>query len=259
MTVEQRFSYAIFLALVLHLALFTLPGIERQGSSRVNSPRRVSIRLIEPQVPAVALPEISLPEDAGTPVKPETQGGVQEKKAPAAVEIPAPVILEKEKPVLAEEISSRSQGAEKSAAQDKTVVSEPPVPLAESAREESTARPLADPAELSYEPPEENLVPERTPEVAVVSEAEPLYLQNPPPEYPRAAKRRNQQGVVVLEVLVNRSGMVDMVRVQASSGHSLLDRAAEKAVEKWVFVPARQGERAVDSRVLVPVRFDLRP
>ncbi|HNH24426.1 MAG TPA: energy transducer TonB, partial [Accumulibacter sp.] len=37
-----------------------------------------------------------------------------------------------------------------------------------------------------------------------------------------------------------------------------LDDAARAAVEHWRFVPARRGNDAVESSVLVPIQFDLR-
>ena len=37
-----------------------------------------------------------------------------------------------------------------------------------------------------------------------------------------------------------------------------LDRAAEDAVARWRFVPARRGESAVEAWVLVPIVFKLK-
>jgi len=42
----------------------------------------------------------------------------------------------------------------------------------------------------------------------VVIEAVPLYKVNPPPEYPRLARKRGYQGTVVLDVLVDQNGKV---------------------------------------------------
>jgi len=88
-------------------------------------------------------------------------------------------------------------------------------------------------------------------------EARPLYLKNPPPDYPSTARRRHQQGVVLLEVLVSEQGRATAIEIFTSSGYESLDNAALTAVRQWLFEPARQGEQRVAMRVRVPVRFAL--
>lgn len=90
-----------------------------------------------------------------------------------------------------------------------------------------------------------------------ITQAKPDYLRNPAPTYPEAARRAGQQGLVMLRVQVNARGTVDAVSVSESSGHSLLDQAAIKAVRKWKFRPATMGPMAVECEVEVPVRFKL--
>ncbi|MBW2097025.1 MAG: energy transducer TonB [Deltaproteobacteria bacterium] len=95
---------------------------------------------------------------------------------------------------------------------------------------------------------------EKTP---VVQVARPLYRKNPRPRYPRLARRRGYQGVVILEVLVRRDGTPGKVQVFQSSGHRILDRAAIKAVEKWSFAPGSENGTPIDMWVKIPVRFQL--
>ena len=47
------------------------------------------------------------------------------------------------------------------------------------------------------------------------------------------------------------------VQIRTSSGSSRLDQAAKEAVDRWRFVPARQGDEAVGAWVLVPISFQL--
>ncbi len=94
--------------------------------------------------------------------------------------------------------------------------------------------------------------------VKVVREAIPLYKKNPPPVYPRKARRRGVEGVVLLEVFVDVSGWVADLRVLSSSGHRVLDKAALKSVKKWCFIAARRGDEPVEMWVRVPVRFELK-
>ena len=91
----------------------------------------------------------------------------------------------------------------------------------------------------------------------VVREAAPLYQSNPPPAYPRQARRRGLQGVVTLEVLVNAQGRVADLRLFASSGHRILDKAALKAVRGWRFTPGTVAGQQQQMWVKVPVRFQL--
>jgi protein TonB len=82
--------------------------------------------------------------------------------------------------------------------------------------------------------------------------------RNAPPAYPAHARRRGVEGTVILLVHVGPDGRPRRVEVDQSSGHTLLDRAARRAVQKWSFRPATRGGREVAGSVKVPVRFQLR-
>ncbi|WP_232023962.1 energy transducer TonB [Sulfurivermis fontis] len=105
-----------------------------------------------------------------------------------------------------------------------------------------------------------------TAEVADVAEEEmPLvepsfqadYLRNPAPAYPRLSRRLGEQGEVSLRVLVDPHGKPRRVELASSSGSERLDRAALEVVQRWSFVPARRGSRAVEAWVIVPIVFSL--
>src|SRR5437868_6972550 len=87
--------------------------------------------------------------------------------------------------------------------------------------------------------------------------ADPNYRTNPQPLYPTEARRRREQGLVLLTVKVTREGRAAEVKLKKTSGYSLLDDAAMKAVRHWEFVPARAGSLALESEVEVPVQFKL--
>jgi len=78
-----------------------------------------------------------------------------------------------------------------------------------------------------------------------------------PPVYPEIARRRGQQGRVVLHVNVSAEGMPVTVTVAESSGYTSLDAAALAAVQQWRFVPATRGSTPVPAVAEVPVRFRL--
>jgi protein TonB len=83
------------------------------------------------------------------------------------------------------------------------------------------------------------------------------YTYNPKPRYPRAARRRGQEGTVMLLVEVLASGRVGEIEIEKSSGHDLLDNAAAEAVRRWRFVPAEKAGVSVGTQVKIPVEFDL--
>ena len=91
-----------------------------------------------------------------------------------------------------------------------------------------------------------------------VSVAHADYASNPPPYYPASARRHAQQGTVTVKVLVGADGSVERAEIADSSGFDSLDDAALETVRsRWRFVPARHGGVAVESWVLVPIRFAL--
>jgi len=89
------------------------------------------------------------------------------------------------------------------------------------------------------------------------AKAEPNYLVNPEPRYPLAARRRHQEGLVLLTVRVTAQGRAAEVTIKQSSGFPALNDAALQAVREWEFSPARIGALAVKSEIEVPVRFKL--
>jgi len=57
------------------------------------------------------------------------------------------------------------------------------------------------------------------------------------PEYPAVSRRMEEQGTVVLEMLIDVDGRVSDSKVAQSSGHPLLDEAARDALSLCKFVP----------------------
>lgn len=80
----------------------------------------------------------------------------------------------------------------------------------------------------------------------------------PAPVYPGQAITRNQEGRVVLRVLVDEHGRPAEVAVETSSGFRLLDEAALKIVRaRWHFIPAQRDGAAIVAWALVPIVFQL--
>lgn len=83
------------------------------------------------------------------------------------------------------------------------------------------------------------------------------YFRNPPPRYPSISQRLKEQGEVLLRVKVDAKGEPLEIRLQQSSGFSRLDKAAQKAVNQWRFVPAKREGKAVMAWVVVPIEFSI--
>jgi periplasmic protein TonB len=87
---------------------------------------------------------------------------------------------------------------------------------------------------------------------------EPRYRKAFPPKYPKLAKKRGQQGLVLLRAKVDKQGEVEMVEVIASSGVKSLDTRALETVEQWQFYPYTIADEATVAWVNIPVAFTLK-
>ncbi len=91
---------------------------------------------------------------------------------------------------------------------------------------------------------------------AIVTES--LFARSPtPPTYPRIARKRGQQGIVWVDVMLDKNGRQLATDIFKSSGVSPLDRAALEAVKQWQFMAHRINNIAVASHVRIPVEFSL--
>ncbi|MCA3276322.1 MAG: energy transducer TonB [Roseomonas sp.] len=81
--------------------------------------------------------------------------------------------------------------------------------------------------------------------------------RNRRPNYPEASRRRGEQGVVRVELLVDPNGRVADVRILESSGFGTLDAAAVQAVRDWRFRPAQRAGVPVAGSITTAVHFRL--
>jgi TonB family protein len=89
----------------------------------------------------------------------------------------------------------------------------------------------------------------------VYIETLPEVLEKVPPPYPDEARNAGIEGLVVVQALVGRDGIVKDTRIVTSIPE--LDDAAEGAVRRWTFKPATAHEKPVAVWVAVPVKFTL--
>jgi len=89
--------------------------------------------------------------------------------------------------------------------------------------------------------------PSITNNIAVSEDRQPTidasFRGNQPPVYPVIARRRGEQGTVILRVLITPDGRASDVELVRGSGSAHLDRSAIETIRQWRFVPAIKGGR----------------
>jgi len=87
----------------------------------------------------------------------------------------------------------------------------------------------------------------------------PRVVSSYKPPYPSSARSSNVEGTSYVKVLVNSSGKVEESFLAGSSGNSILDEAAVKALYKWRFTPAKDGfGKTCPCYITIPIKFNLK-
>lgn len=91
-----------------------------------------------------------------------------------------------------------------------------------------------------------------------VGSSSPSYFSTVAPTYPREARKRKQEGLVIVLVEVDEQGRPVDARISHTSGFDTLDAAAIRSVRQWRFAPGIVRGHAVKATAEVPIRFCLR-
>ncbi|UVJ44830.1 energy transducer TonB [Pseudomonas sp. LS1212] len=122
----------------------------------------------------------------------------------------------------------------------------------------ATVQTDAQPAPAKTVSPTAPAVAAPAPSLTPMVSLRPSFVTPPPaPRYPSVARRRNQQGIVRVEVQLDERGQQQKLALTGSSGVASLDQAALDAVKNWRFRPEIVDGRAVPSRVEIPIEFAL--
>jgi protein TonB len=81
---------------------------------------------------------------------------------------------------------------------------------------------------------------------AGLSDRDPLPLVRVEPQYPSQAQRRRLEGWVQISFTISTAGSVKDAAVVASS-HSLFERSALQAVNKWKYQPQMRGGKPAEA------------
>jgi protein TonB len=182
------------------------------------------------------------------PAAPARPQAVAPAVAPAPPKIP---VAAKPAPTVSKPLPAKAPPA---------IVKPAPPPRVEPRPGPPAVAPAASPIEQTASRP----APVNTTSAPVMSSAAPVLSLRPsfispppPPRYPSQARRRNQQGVVRVEVRLDERGKQLKLTLVRSSGVQSLDQAALDAVTQWRFRPEVIDGRAVPSRVEIPIEFAL--
>lgn len=100
--------------------------------------------------------------------------------------------------------------------------------------------------------------------ITQTSQSKPKLVKKPqfaaqpaPASYPKLARKRGWQGIVLIEILIDEQGQQVSRNIIQSAGHQVLDNAALKAVKKWQFSASTENGKAVPYRTRIPINFKL--
>lgn len=209
------------------------------------APLETTVSMVFAPAPAAVPPA---EPDAATPQPPEPLPPIAEPELPLP-EPPPPVALPAPIP----------EPAPSQVAQPEPKAEPAPPPARPARRPEPSRATTTHPLAQSVPAPTS---PSAVPAAAAIA---PLLPAHPvagmetgrPPPYPESARRRGQQGRVVVQVNVSVEGLPLSVSIAQSSGVMVLDDAALAWVRQWHFVPASRGGTPVPGTAEIPVRYRL--
>ena len=213
----NRPSWGLSISIVLHAAFFCALVAMKNGTSEVKPPPFVEVATIAVK-PALKEPVPSPPQVQPLPLP--------EPKKPEQPKPKAKPPTPKFKPIAQPRVLSDKL----TAAEQSPAVTAPPVA-------------------------QKNTPPSSASDAIVEADYRSPSLKNPPTVYPITALKAGIGGIVKLRVQVFANGLPGQIQIEQSSGYSMLDESAAKQVINWRFIPARRGGLAIDSWVIVPVKF----
>jgi periplasmic protein TonB len=136
------------------------------------------------------------------------------------------------------------------------ILTAPPAPIPEPAPFVAPPPPPEPPPPVAIEAPAPLVAPPAPPSPVLINDV--AYERPPAVIYPQVSRKLNEEGVVIVRVLIDRSGTAEQVRVHKSSGHERLDQAAIAAVRAARFRPYTENGVPAQAYALIPIRFELR-
>ena len=227
----------------------TLPwGVRPPGTTANTAPSDVGTEAARAGRPAAnrANEDLTRPSDSSSPDTPPPAETARSRSAPTPAREAGPGTAAATTP-------PPTPGGPSPAGPTATPEAPPAGPGVESPRLiQAPATTIAAPAPEEAVPEQPVPLPVEEP-VRVGGNAQPRKTWTVQPEYPRMARLRRIQGIVTLEVTVDREGNVSNVAVLRSVDG--LDEAAVEAVRQWRYEPTIINGRPVSVVVTDTVRF----
>jgi periplasmic protein TonB len=217
--------------LLLHLALVAaiLTGLAASQKT-LTSPAPIRVALLSPPTIAATAPAPSNTEKPSRPPRP--------------MEVPPRHRL-------------KTHSAQRPVARPQAEPAPRPKPPETAAGAGPTA-PAGAPAPSSTAPPQAAVTPHASPSIKTAASISASYAaSNPFPPYPQMSLSNQEEGTVMLRVLVQPDGTAGDVQVKTSSGYALLDKSARTTVRGWRFNPATVDGKPVAQWYQVPIQFKL--
>jgi TonB family protein len=85
----------------------------------------------------------------------------------------------------------------------------------------------------------------------------PMIIYQRNPSYTEAAREAKVEGIVLLEAVVRKDGMVDSIRVLKSLGYGLDQSAVQTVGKEWRFKPGTLNGKPVDVQISIEITFRL--
>lgn len=287
---------SFLLSAVLHIAGLLLLGsqAERLAEPSETAPElkvssvELALATIEP-----AVPSDSAAEGAGGP---QQEKPLQPQDRPQPAEQPAPP-APPAKPAITEALPPPPEPAPKPVPAPEPTPAPKPAPAPEPAPEPAPAPAPAPPQQPAAAPQQPAAAPQPTPQPAPAAtspatagrstsapatavagasdravilpanggggpygriDAHPALNRPIKPNYPIGARRRGEEGTVILDVVVAEDGTAKTVSRVSGSGFSELDAAAERAAAKARFKPGTRDGKPVLSAARITIIFRLR-
>ncbi|WP_318459993.1 energy transducer TonB [Photobacterium leiognathi] len=260
----KRYAIAGSASILFHSLLVSAMPDKKIITVPVSEPASVSVNLVS--LP-IAKPEPVIQPIAETPVEPI--------KPVAKTMTPAPKtemkkLVQKTKPVTKPKAEPKKKAVPKKTVTKKAEVKKPA--QNKTVKKAQPTKPITTSKKFTLDKPNNKPATKSVVEVnkktknqqATLGSSEPQLVSKPtfatkpsPVSYPRLAKRRGIEGTVLVEVLIGKDGKQLKQKLAKSSGASVLDKAALKAIKLWRFSPHIIDGKAIAHRVQIPVRFKL--
>ncbi|WP_318438048.1 energy transducer TonB [Photobacterium leiognathi] len=265
----KRYAIAGSASILFHSLLVSAMPDKKIITVPVSEPASVSVNLVS--LP-IAKPEPVIQPVVETPVEPIKPVAKTMMSAPKTE---MKKLVQKTKPVTKPKAEPKKKAVPKKPTPKKTVTKKADVkkPVQnKTVKKEQPTKPITTSKKFTLDKPNNKPATKSVVEVnkktknqqATLGSSEPQLVSKPtfatkpsPVSYPRLAKRRGIEGTVLVEVLIGKDGKQLKQKLAKSSGASVLDKAALKAIKLWRFSPHIIDGKAIAHRVQIPVRFKL--